>query len=75
MVRVDGEHAKAVSFGWYTFDETANYRQPDRHAEPLGIERGDQVVVNPSLLPATGKDHVFLQTREDGTMPCWSSGL
>ena len=32
------------------------------------IEHGDQVVVNPSLLPAAGKDHVFLQTQEDGTM-------
>jgi len=32
------------------------------------IEHGDQVVVNPSLLPAVGKDHVFLQTQEDGTM-------
>ena len=32
------------------------------------IEHGDQVVVNPSLLPASGKDHVFLQTQEDGTM-------
>ena len=32
------------------------------------IEHGDQVVVNPSLLPAIGKDHVFLQTQEDGTM-------
>ena len=32
------------------------------------IEHGDQVVVNPSLLPTAGKDHVFLQTQEDGTM-------
>jgi transcriptional regulator with XRE-family HTH domain len=32
------------------------------------IEHGDQVVVNPSLLPAVGKDHVFLQTQEDGTI-------
>ena len=32
------------------------------------IEHGDQVVVNPSLLPQVGKDHVFLQTQEDGTM-------
>ena len=32
------------------------------------IEHGDQVVVNPSLLPTPGKDHVFLQTQEDGTM-------
>ena len=32
------------------------------------IEHGDQVVVNPSLLPAAGKDHVFLQTQEDGTI-------
>jgi phage repressor protein C with HTH and peptisase S24 domain len=32
------------------------------------IEHGDQVVVNPSLLPSVGKDHVFLQTQEDGTI-------
>jgi transcriptional regulator with XRE-family HTH domain len=32
------------------------------------IEHGDQVVVNPSLLPTVGKDHVFLQTQEDGTI-------
>jgi phage repressor protein C with HTH and peptisase S24 domain len=32
------------------------------------IEHGDQVVVNPSLLPTAGKDHVFLQTEEDGTI-------
>jgi phage repressor protein C with HTH and peptisase S24 domain len=32
------------------------------------IEHGDQVVVNPSLLPAAGKDHVFLQTQDDGTI-------
>ena len=32
------------------------------------IEHGDQVVVNPSLLPAVGKDHVFLQTQEDDTI-------
>jgi transcriptional regulator with XRE-family HTH domain len=32
------------------------------------IEHGDQVVVNPSLLPTAGKDHVFLQTQEDGTI-------
>jgi transcriptional regulator with XRE-family HTH domain len=32
------------------------------------IEHGDQVVVNPSLLPQVGKDHVFLQTQEDGTI-------
>ncbi|MBS0522252.1 MAG: helix-turn-helix domain-containing protein [Proteobacteria bacterium] len=32
------------------------------------IEHGDQVVVNPSLLPMVGKDHVFLQTQEDGTI-------
>jgi len=32
------------------------------------IEHGDQVVVNPSLLPQAGKDHVFLQTQEDGTI-------
>jgi phage repressor protein C with HTH and peptisase S24 domain len=32
------------------------------------IEHGDQVIVNPSLLPTPGKDHVFLQTEEDGTI-------
>lgn len=32
------------------------------------IEHGDQVVINPSLLPQPGKDHVFLQTQEDGTI-------
>ena len=32
------------------------------------IEHGDQVIVNPSLLPTPGKDHVFLQTQEDGTI-------
>lgn len=32
------------------------------------IEHGDQVVVNPSLLPVMGKNHVFLQTLPDGTI-------
>ena len=32
------------------------------------IEHGDQVIVNPSLLPTPGKDHVFLHTEEDGTI-------
>ena len=32
------------------------------------IEHGDQVVINPSLLPMPGKDHVFLQTQEDGSI-------
>ena len=32
------------------------------------LAHGDQVVVNPSLLPTAGKDHVFLQTQEDGTI-------
>jgi len=32
------------------------------------IEHGDQVIVNPSLLPTPGKDHVFLQTEDDGTI-------
>src|SRR5436309_1818911 len=32
------------------------------------IEHGDQVVVNPSLLPTVGKDHVFLQTQEDRSL-------
>jgi phage repressor protein C with HTH and peptisase S24 domain len=32
------------------------------------IEHGDQLVINPALLPIIGKDHVFLQTQEDGTI-------
>jgi len=32
------------------------------------IEHGDQVIVNPSLLPTPGKDHVFLHTEDDGTI-------
>lgn len=32
------------------------------------IEHGEQVVINPSRLPTVGKDHVFLQTQEDGTI-------
>lgn len=32
------------------------------------VDHGDQVVVNPSVLPTPGKDHVFLQTTEDGTI-------
>jgi transcriptional regulator with XRE-family HTH domain len=38
------------------------------HSMSPAIEHGDQVVVNPSLLPTAGKDHVFLQTQEDGTI-------
>ncbi len=32
------------------------------------IDHGDQVVIHPGLIPTPGKDHVFLQTQEDGTI-------
>lgn len=32
------------------------------------IEHGTQVVINPSLLPLAGRDHVFIQDLPDGTM-------
>jgi phage repressor protein C with HTH and peptisase S24 domain len=32
------------------------------------IEHGTQVVINPSLLPMAGRDHVFIQDLPDGTM-------
>lgn len=32
------------------------------------IEHGDQLVINPALHPVLGKDHVFLQYLEDGTI-------